>query len=723
MRSRRQLSWWLWAGGAALAILAVRLGEIHRYTGDVAINDQWKIEAADLIAPWLDGTLRPWTFFLPHFEHVPVWTRLLAWLEVALTGRWDPLVQATVNSLLYAGFAALLLRWLTGALRLSAAILLTLLVAAIGMLPHGWENTTWGFQSQFPFALLFLFLHADGSFRHAPGSAGWWRAQAAGVAGLFTLASMWMAPLAVVLVSLWTQLRGSRLRLWPLLTCSAGLAIIGVVRAVAPPGGAFAQTAGSPLQFLHALFDLLGWPAGWPGALILLNLPLLLFALQLRGRSAAAAFDRTTLALGVWTWGQVLALAYARSADYSGYVSRYGDLLAIGLLANGIAVARLVPAARILRAFRAVIALAWAATAASGLVHLSTTGHAAYFHENAVRNAQIRRDAVQAYLQHHDRRQLESPETRWRLYQDVTQITSLLDRPDFRVLLPASVNPAVSPNLAGRLVRLVQRDWMVIGLAGTTLALAGLALTVCSPPGVLPLAALAVRPVPWLRPVAAGVGLAAFTLLFCWPDPFTFRQTSRWKQLILPPGSVGPLTYAFVGPAPLPVERLQGAAPLSPPELRDLFCGTAPEGPGLTGTILSSPFTITTPWLVVPHAGFPVGNGNGLRIRVYEADGRTFTEVACEGPNPPEIAFWTTDVRSYQGRTARLVLYDGRTETEAWVAAAPPIATRDSSLAARLTARRRMEQLAPAHQALGWIALVAGLLFAGAGLSRSKATA
>ncbi|MFI5337823.1 MAG: hypothetical protein ACHQ5A_13630, partial [Opitutales bacterium] len=429
----------------------------------------------------------------------------------------------------------------------------------------------------------------------------------------------------------------------------------------------------------------------------------------------------TTLALGIWSWGQAAALAYARSADYSGYVSRYGDLLAVGVLANGVALLRIFPASRPGRWVAAAFALAWSAGSLFGLVHLSTTGHTAYFHQNSVRNARIRRDAVQAYLQHHDRSQLEAPETRWRLYQDVNQVTSLLDRPDFSALLPSSVNPANPPDPAGRFVRFAQSHWLVLAMAGAFLGLVGFATSAGLPDAVAPLPEPAAGNNSWLRPLAA-ICVTAFALLFCWPDPFTFNQTSRWKQLIQPRGSVGPLTYAFVGPAPLPVERLQGAAPLSPPELRDLFCGTAPEGPGLTGTILSSPFTITTPWLVVPFAGYPIGNGNGLRIRVYEADDRTFTEVACEGPNPPEIAFWTADVRSYPGRTARLVLYDGRTETEAWVAAAAPIATTDSSLAARLAARRRMEQLAPAHQALGWIALMAGLLFAGTVLRRSKAT-
>ena len=77
----------------------------------------------------------------------------------------------------------------------------------------------------------------------------------------------------------------------------------------APPEIGFAQVAGSRLHFLNAWLDLLGWPAGWSGALIVLQAPLFIFALHLRGRYDASAFDRTLLALGAWSVAQAAALA------------------------------------------------------------------------------------------------------------------------------------------------------------------------------------------------------------------------------------------------------------------------------------------------------------------------------------------------------------------------------------------------------------------------------
>jgi hypothetical protein len=719
MAAHLKLPTWCWALGAAGLVLAARLHEIHLHTGDVAINDQWKIEAADIIAPWLDGTLRPQAFFAPHFEHVPAWTRLIAWLEVALTGRWDPFVQTTVNALIFSGFVALTVHWIATNLRLLAACTLTALLVFNASLTHDWENITWGFQSQFPLALLCLFLHVHGSFACPPGSRGWWWAQGAALAGLFTLASMWIAPLAVVLASLWTARRDSRWRLAPLVPAALGLAIIALIHNQAPPGYAFAQTAGSPLRFLYALLDQLGWPASWPGAVAVLNLPFLLFALQLRGRKHATAFDCTALALGLWAAGQAFALAYARNAEYGGYVSRYGELLGILMLVNAAALVRLLPTMLRWRPAGVLFAVIWTGIVVSGGWKLSIGGHAQYFHERSATNARIRLEAVQAYLLRGDRSQLERPGTRWVLYQVVDQVTSLLDQPRFRAVLPAAVNPANPPDPTGTTVRQLQALAPICAGAAGLLLLAGVGLHARNAPPSPLLPAFTLQPEPLLPWLAAPTAIVAGALIFCWPDPLTFDLGERWRFFFNPPGSLGPLGLHIVtGSQQFPDEQLVGAAPLSPLEVRFQFSGTNPAGPGLTCTAWSRPFTVQSPWFVVPHAGWPVAHGNGLRFRIEEPDGRFITEVACEGPNPVDIGFWSADLRPYQGKQARLVLYDGRTDTEAWVAAAPPIATLDPSLALKLPLALARERIAPAHSAFGVLAIVSIALFSGWNFTR-----
>jgi hypothetical protein len=55
----------------------------------------------------------------------------------------------------------------------------------------------------------------------------------------------------------------------------------------------------------------------------------------------------------------------------------------------------------------------------------------------------------------------------------------------------------------------------------------------------------------------------------------------------------------------------------------------------------------------------------------------------------------------------QLVLYDGRTDTEAWVAAAPPVPADTAKIAASFEQGLRNEQHAPAYTSLGAVALIA----------------
>jgi hypothetical protein len=212
----------------------------------------------------------------------------------------------------------------------------------------------------------------------------------------------------------------------------------------------------------------------------------------------------------------------------------------------------------------------------------------------------------------------------------------------------------------------------------------------------------------WPGRIAVGVGLLSGALLFSWGDPLNFNQENRWRQLLGGDQALTGLTFAFAGPSPFGSERLQGAAPIQPVTLRNQFYGTAPAGPELTCTVVSSTFALKHAWLVVPYAGYPVGHGNGLRLRILDAGGGAVVEeLGCPGPNIDGIAYWPVDVRAHQGRQAQLVLYDGRSDTEAWVAAAPPIPADSAELAASLAQRLQGETHAGMHTALAIMALVA----------------
>ncbi|AOS44954.1 hypothetical protein Verru16b_02023 [Lacunisphaera limnophila] len=702
---------WLVPAGVALAVFAARLREIHLFGSDVPYNDQWIIEAQQLIGPWLAGTLRPWAFFVPHFEHLPVWTRLLAWLQVALTGRWDPLVQMTVNAALHGTFLWLAARWVWQSLAPRAAGYATIVLLAGGALPFAWENIAWGFQSQFPFALVFLLLHVLGSFTHAPGSRGWWLAQAAGLAGLFTLASMWLAPLAVVAAYFWTGPRDRRAWAAPAAVALLGLGLLALIHACAPAGHSFAQVARSPLDLLRALLHLLGWPSILPGAAVLVPLPWLIHALRLRGRPDTSNLDRIIFALGLWGWAHAGALAFARVGDINEHVSRYGDVLFIGVLAGALALTRLLPAPGPRRALFLGAALAWTGLVGAGLFHNATEAHARYFHQTAAPTAELRRHAVQAYLQRGDRQLLEQPETRWVLTQNTDVVTALLDQPAFRELLPTSVNPAAPDYALGTFFRWLLAHWPGLLVLGLAVLLAGL--------GVLAWRGSTARPPPapapltdrWPGRVALVLGLACTAGLFAWHNPLAFDRAARWDQLLGGNSAVRGLTFEFVTESPYGPERLQGAAPLDPIEVRNRYFGTAPAGSEFTGTVLSSPFPLTKPWLIVPIAGYPNSEGNGLRLRLLDTQGVWHDEeIGCPGPNQDTIAYWPVDVSAYVGLPARLVLYDGRSGPEGWVAVAPPIPSDTPDLADTLGQRLQQETRGRLHASLGIIALVAYLL-------------
>lgn len=702
---------WLVPAGTALVVFAARLREIHLYAGAVPYNDQWIIEARQIIAPWLDGTLRPWTFFTPHFEHLPVWTRLLCWLQVVLTGRWDPLVQMTVNAGLYSGFIWLAARWVWRTLPPRPAALITVVLLLGGGLPHAWENIAWGFQSQFPLALICLFLHVHGTCTNPPGCRGWWLAQAAAVAGLFTLAGMWLAPLAVVAAHFWTGPRDRRGLAAPALIAALGIGLLAIIHWQSPAGYSFAQATGAPLDFLHSVLHLLGWPSGLPGAAAIIQLPWLVHALRLRRQGGITALDRIIFVLGFWNCAQAAGLAFARTGDTEDFVSRYGDLFFIGVLAGALALTRLLPAAGRARGLFLLGAIGWGGFVAAGLFERATEGHARYFHQTAAQSNQLRLTAVQAYLQNGNRVPLEKDETRWVLTQSTGVLTRLLDQPAFRALLPASVNPANPDDRLGRFNRHLQSSWLGLLLGGFVLLAAGLGALRWDGSAATPLPPLPAGPDPWPARIALATGLACTAGLFLWPDPLVFNREFRWHQLLGGGQALTGLSFHFATPAPFGPERLQGAAPIAPVELRNQFYGTAPAGPELTCTVLSSPFVLTKPWLVVPYAGYPVANGNGLRLQLLDEPGLSVvTEIGCPGPNLDGIGYWPVETRAHLGRKVRLVLYDGRTDTEAWVAAAPPIPTDSPVLAATLARRLQREKHAGLHASL---AVIAALAFGG----------
>ncbi|MEO6875656.1 MAG: hypothetical protein ABI222_12625 [Opitutaceae bacterium] len=707
---------WLWFLGVTGIVFAARLRELHLHGSETPSLDQWDVEARQILVPWLQGKLSWTAFFTPHNEHVPAWTRLLAWLQAALLGRWDPQLQATFNAVLHGVFVGAFSSWLRRALPLAPALGLTVLAVVLAALPFGWENSVWGFQAHTPLALLFVFWHIHGSFTRRPGSTAWWLAQAAGLAGLFTYGSMWAAPAAVVATALWTAAPDRRRWIVPALITAGGIALMLFARSRQAPVHTLTLTAHTPQEFLASFLLQLGWPAAWPGACVLLFVPSFLLALQLRRRAAAENFDRVVLALAVWAAAQAAAFAYGRGGGYFGFVSRYGDLLALGVAANGIALWRLVQGTRAWRLGpAALLALVWLLAVSQGLREITTRGHTLYFHEHSELWALFRRDAVRHYLATKDLAALSTPEVREVLYPDPQGVASVLDQPGLVALLPVSLRPhatRVRGDFVSAIDSRVRTLWAAFAASGIVLLLLAAWLVRGHPLPPVPTFAYAADP--WRVPLLGLLALASGCLVFLWPKPFEFSAEKRWLALLAPRGTVEGLTWHITTETTFDKDNLTGGANLLPGEFRNLFYGTHIDGPSFIGSAQSSLFPIKSPWLVIPYAGFPVSPGNALLLRIEDASGKTLAELACPGPNPAfnAIDFWAVDVRAFSGRSARLVFHDGRNDAEGWIAAAPPQAVKGPERAASFRRDRASEPTRFGQASLGIMALASLLLAA-----------
>jgi len=394
--------------------------------------------------------------------------------------------------------------------------------------------------------------------------------------------------------------------------------------------------------------------------------------------------DRTVLALALWAAAQAAAFAYARGS-YVGFVSRYGDLLALGVLANGVALWRLFQSgSRWARLLVAALSLGWIGAIGLGLQTINVQGHTLYFHEHSAQWAQARREAVRQYLATKDRCFLAGADVRAVLFPDPAEIAQVLDNPALAALLPASVRadhrPA-SSDFASEAARSLREFWVEFTCCGGLLLFTGAMLSwrnieprrqenaLPPPPGGANAAALAV------------LALGSASLLLLWPAPLEFRTDRRWAHFLTPAGTVPNLSFQIVTESNYPKDRLAGGAALWPEDFRNTFFGTHIDGPAFTGIAESSAFPLKSPWYVVPFAGYPVSAGNALRLRIEDAAGNTVEEIQCPGPNPgpgpTDIGFWAIDVRRYAGKTGRLVIHDQRNDAEGWVAAAPPQAAAD----------------------------------------------
>ncbi len=425
---------------AAVLAFAAKLMLVHAYGSDVPYWDEWDAVGRHLLLARSLGGLHAANFLEPHNEHRIVFSYLLAYVLAVSNGQWDGLLEMSVNAAIHAALCAVLLlvarRMATG-LRFAAVALVTL---SLFVLPFDWENTLQGLQSQFYFlewGAVGMILLCVGS---EPLGRRWWAGWLVGAASLGTMASGFMAAAAALLpLGLGAGPERRRVRRDAIAAALlVALCLMGLL-AVGHPPREDAVRAHSAGQWLAASAAALSWPkTGWPLGFALLQLPTAaLLARSLRSRRVGGD-EAVLIALALWSWLQVAAIAYGRATEGLGS-SRYSDLFAVGSFANALALAILwKPGARAW----GLAGAAWVVLFSCGIWDLTRQAQEGYLAEAAGRK-EMERQNVRSFLATGDLARLESAGRGELPYPSGRLLGGLLAAPGIRAMLPMEVRPAL----------------------------------------------------------------------------------------------------------------------------------------------------------------------------------------------------------------------------------------------------------------------------------------
>jgi hypothetical protein len=327
----------LWLAALFLVVLGAKLWVVQLYGSTLPLWDQW-YEAERFFRPWMEGHLTWKAFFAAHNEHRILFTRLLDLGVIWLNGRWEPLLQMTVNAFIHAAFVCGLAFCLWDFLGRKSGWLICFLLAPFFALPFAAENTIWAINSQQYFLSIFSLATLAGLGFGKPGGRRWWFGLAASIMGLFAMASGLLAPMAVGGLMGLRAIKNRRMGRENLITLGACLVVIGL-------GAALSVTmeddrplrAHSLMEFTSALARNLTWPFfNAPEMVCLLSLPLaVLVAFYFRPNFPEPRAAEFLLVFGLWGGLQSAALAYGR-ANYGEVVpaSRYLDVLNVFIIAG-----------------------------------------------------------------------------------------------------------------------------------------------------------------------------------------------------------------------------------------------------------------------------------------------------------------------------------------------------------------------------------------------------
>jgi hypothetical protein len=327
----------VWLLAIFLVVLGAQLWVAWLYGSPIPFWDQWD-EAVTLFKPWVEGHLTWADIFAPASDHRIVLTHLLDLSLTWVNGRWDPLLQMTVNAFFHAAFACGLAFCVWHFLGRKNGGLIGVLLLPFFALPFAGENAIWGMNSLWYFANLFGLPAIVGLGFCRAGSWQWWAGLLAAVMGLLSIASGLIAPMAVGGLIILRAVKNRRLARENLISLGVCLLLVG--------GGAALRTDAEgyrPLQahswaeFTSALVRNLDWPFfRHPEMACVIALPLVLLLVHyLRPKFQALRAAEFLLTLALWSVLQSIVIAFGR-ANYGEDVpaSRYMDVFGIFVIAS-----------------------------------------------------------------------------------------------------------------------------------------------------------------------------------------------------------------------------------------------------------------------------------------------------------------------------------------------------------------------------------------------------
>jgi len=492
-----------WLAALFLVVLGAKLWVVQLYGSPLPLWDQW-YEADNFFRPWMEGHLTWKAFFAAHNEHRILCTRLLDLGVIWLNGRWEPLLQMTVNAFIYSAFACGLAFCLWDFLGRKNGWLVCLLLAPFFALPYAAENTIWAFNSQVYFLNLCSLATLAGLGFGRPAGRWWWFGLAAAIMALFAAASGLLASVAVGGLIILRAIKNRRVGRGNLITLCLCFAVMGLGAALSVKVESdHPLQSHSLVEFTSALASNLAWPFfDAPGMACLISLPLaLLLALYLRPNFQASGAAEFLLGLALWSGLQSAALAFGRANYGEGIpASRYMDEL------NFLVIASLFATVLLLQSWAGSRFPGWAATLLplvfvgvifSGLCRISQIVVDNLLAPTRMMNL-VAEERVATFMASGDERDLfERPTVR----PDPKMTLGVLRNAKLQTILPAACLPPAYPPVTGRLAALslwLLRNSVAIlssglvlfaGLCGYGLARGALGLARANPAGIIALLA------------------------------------------------------------------------------------------------------------------------------------------------------------------------------------------------------------------------------------------